>query len=81
MHRRRHGRGVDDRAVSVRELADSADTESPDSSAFALGHDLFGHRDGPVDLAIKRKALLTEVWAENVEPDAPQPAVQSVPRP
>ena len=64
--------------MSLPELADLADIQSSDSSAFALNQDLFGYLDGPVDLAIKRKALLTEVLAEKDERDACHPAVQSV---
>lgn len=64
--------------MSLPGLADLADIQSSDTSAFALGQDLFGHLDGPVDLAIKRKALLTEVLAEKDERDACHLAVQSV---
>ena len=43
-----------------------ADANAPVTSAYALGQDLFGRHDGPVDLAENRKELLAEVWAEKL---------------
>jgi Arc/MetJ-type ribon-helix-helix transcriptional regulator len=41
-----------------------ADSILPDASAYALGNDLFGRHDGPVDLSTQRKKVLADIWAE-----------------
>ena len=36
---------------------------APETSAFALGSDLFGRHRGPADLATRRKLVAVDVWA------------------
>lgn len=36
----------------------------PETSAFALGSDLFGRHRGPADLATRRKQAATDLWAD-----------------
>lgn len=36
----------------------------PETSAYALGSDLFGRHRGPADLATRRKQVAADVWAD-----------------
>ena len=37
---------------------------APETSAYALGSDLFGRHRGPANLATRRKQAAAEVWAD-----------------
>lgn len=39
------------------------DTPAPETSAYALGYDLFGRHRGPANLARQHKQAVAEVWA------------------
>lgn len=41
-----------------------AATPQPETSAHALGKDLFGKHAGPADLASRRKQLAIDIWAD-----------------
>ena len=36
----------------------------PETSAYALGSDLFGRHRGPADLATRRKQAAADLWAD-----------------
>lgn len=39
-------------------------TPEPETSAYALGSDLFGRHRGPADLATRRKQVAVDLWTD-----------------
>ena len=49
-----------------------AGSVAPDASAYALGKDLFGAHQGPVDLSKRRKQVAADIWADKHDRRSPK---------
>jgi plasmid stability protein len=56
------GRSTSDVVRAALQVYLDAPDDSGARSAYALGADLFGRHEGPVDLASRRKAALAQAW-------------------